>query len=135
MLEVALVILVVILLTVFVWQQISSVKKTHALEGKIAPNMDDLLGPRMRLYDRFVIYFYHPSNTPCRSMKEIIKNLGSRYQNLINVDVTKHPHIAERFQVSAPPVFYVIEKGMIAKVLFGPQTEFKIESLLFSSAD
>jgi thiol-disulfide isomerase/thioredoxin len=66
------------------------------------------------------VYFFHaPYCGPCHEMMPMIDELRAAYPNLIKVDVTDHPDIAQAFGVSATPAFIVIRQNAISEVKMG----------------
>jgi len=66
-----------------------------------------------------VYYFHAPYCGPCQTMMPMIDALRTEYPNLIKVDVTDHPAVAQAFGVSATPAFIVIRQNAVSEVKMG----------------
>jgi thioredoxin-like negative regulator of GroEL len=124
------VVLVAVLLGVLLWLQLSTLRHRRDLEGQLAPPLNDFVQDDvLQHYERIVLYFYDPQDTLCRSLRDVAADLKGRYPNFIPVDVVQTPKISERFSIEVVPVFVVITKGMVLKVLVGQQPVSQLEGL------
>ncbi|OGT19748.1 MAG: hypothetical protein A2V90_00175 [Gammaproteobacteria bacterium RBG_16_57_12] len=123
------VIMMAALLVIVLWQQFTISRTSRRLEGRLAPELGDFLSPEIARRERVVLYFFDPGCTVCRSLRDAVASLAGRYPNMILVDVTRQPQLARRFAVTVVPVFVLIKKGMVCKVLVGQQAPGRLESL------
>ena len=68
---------------------------------------------------RRLYYFHAPSCGPCRAMMPMIDDLRRDYPNLIKVDVTEHPELAQAFGVMGTPTFVAIVDSRVTEVKVG----------------
>lgn len=61
-----------------------------------------------------LVDFYSDTCAPCKKMEPILAELATEYQGSLKVariDVLRAPHLAQKYQISAIPVFMVFKEG------------------------
>lgn len=61
-----------------------------------------------------LVDFYADTCAPCKKMEPILGELATEYQGslkVVRIDVLRAPHLAQKYQVSAIPVFMVFNDG------------------------
>ncbi|NPA41468.1 MAG: thioredoxin family protein [Aquificae bacterium] len=74
-----------------------------------------------------VLYFYSPSCGACQRMNPVIDKLSKKVR-VKKIDVSKKEGlwVAKELGILGTPTTVIIEKGKVAKVLFGIQKEDKL---------
>ncbi|MBX9947772.1 MAG: thioredoxin fold domain-containing protein [Candidatus Obscuribacterales bacterium] len=75
-----------------------------------------------------LVDFYSDTCAPCKKMEPILAELATEYQGSLKVariDVLRAPHLAQKYQISAIPVFMVFKEGKCESSATGamPKTE------------
>jgi thioredoxin 1 len=96
-------------------------------QGKPAPELSGKLGRAARGRDRALFYFYSPSCGPCKPMTPVVRSMSG---NVHAVDITKDMDTARRFGVMATPTTVLVEKGVVQRILVGPQPESTLRGLM-----
>ena len=61
-----------------------------------------------------LVDFYADTCGPCKKMEPILAEVANEYQGSLKVarvDVLRAPHLAQKYQISAIPVFMVFKEG------------------------
>lgn len=61
-----------------------------------------------------LVDFYADTCAPCKKMEPILGELATEYQGslkVVRIDVLRAPHLAQKYQISAIPVFMVFNDG------------------------
>lgn len=61
-----------------------------------------------------LVDFYSETCGPCKKMEPILAEVATEYQGTLKVariDVLRAPHLAQKYQISAIPVFMVFKEG------------------------
>jgi len=98
--------------------------------GRAAPDFQTRLSPEQQAFDRFLLYFYSPSCGPCRTMGPHIDALAERHANVVKFDISEDLDLARAFAVKATPTTVLVREGVIERMLVGPLSEKRLESLL-----
>lgn len=121
--------LVAVIALLFGAAQLGMRRLGHRAEGRAAPDTRAFDGDA-RPQSLRVYYFYAPHCGPCRSMTPLIDELRASYPNLIKVDVSHAPEVAQGFYVVATPSFAVVDRGVIQRVFLGVSNKSKILRML-----
>jgi thioredoxin-related protein len=92
---------------------------------KLQENYSNLGG----LYkDDKIIFFYRENCIHCNNMKsEWIKFRNSSNKNIVEVDISKHPNIANEYNINGVPHIIKIKSGIITE-FNGPRTAKELEN-------
>lgn len=120
-----LVALMVLSRTLIVW-------KAKAQQGKPAPELSGPAKAWVRKGKRALFYFYSPACGACHAMTPVVQRLRKDHDGVFPVDVSQDMETARRFGVMATPTTVVVDHGVVARVLIGPQTPAALQGLVAS---
>ena len=83
-----------------------------------------------------LVEFWAPWCQPCLEMKPVLEDLAAEYHGRIRVgtlNIDDHPHIADAFDVKAPPVIILFQHGNVEKKRSGLLSRAELE-LMFSAS-
>jgi len=66
-----------------------------------------------------VYYFYAPSCAACKNITPWVIEQGEQNPNVINIDISKDPEAATKFNIRATPTAVIVEKDIIQDVQLG----------------
>lgn len=120
-------VIVLTLVGLLVLFQFSIYWRSKRMVGRVAPDLgadsEEAGGSRL-------IYFHSPGCGPCRRMTPVIEEMAKKYPNVSSIDVSRQMEVALKYNVRATPTVVLVKDGKVAKVLLGPQSPGKLESLL-----
>lgn len=79
-----------------------------------------------------LVDFYSDTCGPCKRMEPILGELASEYQGSLKVariDVLRAPHLAQKYQISAIPVFMVFKEGKCEETNTGAMPKAQLISM------
>lgn len=123
-------ILVTLLLVLFVLFQFYPLFKMRANRGKPSPSLDGIPGLADDHPERILLYFMSPSCGMCRNTTIIIDELAEQRNDVVRIDASVDPELAQRFEVMGTPAFVVVDTGMIEKAKLGALSRAGIMALL-----
>lgn len=122
-----------ILLALFLlglWPQLRVIWAARRQRGRPAPQLDDLLEAEWLRHERLLVYFYSPHCGPCRQLSPRVDELAGRHGNVLKVDVSQRPELAQRFNVRATPTLVLLAGGQVEQVLVGAVSAKRLAGLL-----
>ncbi len=120
----------VLLLAAFIGMQVWMVRRMRKSEGRPAPELPGRIGKRIKRGRTAMFYFFSPSCRACKPMTPVIKDLARTREEVVPVDVSRDLDTARKFGVMATPTIVLVRRGIVEKVLVGPQTEPDLRALL-----
>lgn len=79
-----------------------------------------------------LVDFYSDTCAPCKRMEPILGELAMEYQGslkVVRIDVLRAPHLAQKYQISAIPVFMVFKEGKCEETNTGAMEKTKLVSM------
>lgn len=79
-----------------------------------------------------LVDFYSDTCGPCKRMEPILGELATEYQGslkVVRVDVLRAPHLAQKYQISAIPVFMVFKEGKCEESNTGAMPKAQLVSM------
>lgn len=122
--------ILIIIALFLVGMPLSMLLHARRQRGKPAPPYDALLNEAQRQAPVLLFYFYSQQCGPCRSLAPLVDEMAARHGNIIKVDVTEHPTVAQEFSVRATPSFVRVKNGVIDSMQLGALSPKKLEALL-----
>ena len=123
-------IIAAVLLFVFLVYQFYPWFKLRAAQGKPAPSLADIPGLAEEHPERVLLYFMSPSCGMCRDCTPVIDELAAARDDVVRIDASTAPQIAQRFRVLGTPTFVVVNAGVVEKVKLGAMSRAGIMALL-----
>jgi thioredoxin 1 len=77
-----------------------------------------------------MIYFYSASCAPCRSMTPIVDHLAQASDQVVKIDIQRHPETARAFGIRATPTTVLVKQNRVLDVALGAKTEKQLLALL-----
>lgn len=110
--------------------QVAMFVRAKGQQGKLAPDMDELLSEDQRKAEQLLYYFYSDQCGPCRPVSRLVDQLTETNCNIVKVDVKQRPDVARDFSVMGTPTLIRVEAGKISHVHIGGITEKKLVSMV-----
>lgn len=108
------------------WRLISAQKK---LEGKVLP---ESLCPQHS--EGVLLYFYHPSCGPCRSMLPVIDELREKYPGRVEkLNIADSRELVLAAGIRSTPTSILVKDNKIIKAIIGAKSIKALEALLHST--
>ena len=99
-------------------------------KGKTVPKLPGKLGKQIKRGDRLLLYFFSPGCRACKPMTPIIKQMRTKSERVISIDMSKDAETPRAFGVKGTPATLIVDKGVIAEFLVGAQRPEKLYDLL-----
>lgn len=122
--------IIVSLIALFLLGQFAFLYRSKGMQGRIAPDMTDLLSDAQKAQPRLIFYFHSPRCGMCKQVWPILKPLMDERFDIIEVDVSKRPDVARRFKVMGTPTLMRVQEGRIEKVMMGAKDEKTIRDFV-----
>lgn len=104
--------------------------RAKRMQGAQAPDLDAVIEPRQRGQRRLLLYFWSPGCGMCRGMTPVIQALAQSRDDVVAVEVNRHPELVRALRVMGTPTLVLVEDGKVDKVLIGAKSEAQIRTLL-----
>jgi thioredoxin 1 len=114
-----LIILLIALLLVLTVVKLRLLRRAGRQEESVAPPLNDVLPDGVAAQRRMLFYFYSEHCVLCRSVTPLIEELHRHGDEVVKVDVRRHPVTARRFGIRRTPSLVLVDSGRIAKVHAG----------------
>lgn len=99
-------------------------------QGRPAPALEGRAGRTIEKGRPALFYFYSPACGACRSMTPVVQRMAERDRNVFAVDVSQDFATARQFGVMATPTTVLVARGVVERILVGPQPETTLRGLL-----
>ncbi len=100
------------------------------VRGREVPPLSGVVPESLVSKPRYVLYFWAPQCSMCRSMTPIIERLGQQRDDLVKIDASQFPEAARALGVLGTPALVLVKKNVIEKVSLGARSEKSILKLL-----
>jgi thioredoxin 1 len=106
--------IVLVLVGLVVFMQVSIARRARAMEGKAVPPLPGAMGRRIQLQKSALVYLYSPQCGACRAITPRVRALAAKNPAVFAVDVMSDMDLARALGVMATPSTVELRDGKIA---------------------
>ena len=110
--------------------RIVMVLKARGRQRKAVPALGGKQGKHVGKGRTARFYFNSPGCGACAAMTPVETGMAKKYKGVFPVDISRDMDTARKFGVMATPTTVLVKKGLIEKVIIGPQPGHALEALI-----